>query len=115
VLSWGQWYNTASVSTFTAEQVTVTQGGILGVDANRIAVEQGGILMARGQTVTLNQGGAGAVVADRVDAKDSVVVLAAAQELSGDARVLVDLKAGIAIGLVAGLTAGLLRALLCRG
>jgi hypothetical protein len=97
-----------------ADTVYVAQGGILSAEANVIEVDQGGILWANGQSVTFSQGGAGVVIADQAELQDSSVFLLAAGQVSGEARILFDLKAGIAFGLAVGLASGLVRALLGR-
>jgi hypothetical protein len=103
-----------SVTSVKADTVYVAQGGILSAEADVIEVDQGGILWANGQTVTFSQGGAGVVVAEQAELQDSSVFLLAAGQVSGEARILVDLKAGIAFGLAVGLASGLVRALLGR-
>lgn len=97
-----------------ADTVHVVQGGILSAEADVIEVDQGGILWAAGQTVTLEQGSAGVVIAEQAELQGSSVVFVAARQVSGEARILLDLKAAIAFGLVAGVAASLVRALLGR-
>lgn len=103
-----------SVTSVKADTVYVAQGGILAAEADVIELDQGGILWATGQTVTLSQGGAGVVIAEQAELHDTSVLLLAARQVSGEARILFDLKAGIAFGLAAGLAAGLVRVLLGR-
>lgn len=98
----------------TAGTVQATQSGLVSVEADHIEVNQGGILLARGQMVTLNQGGANVVIADHAELENTFVAFLAAQELSGDARVLFDVKAAAVFGLVTGLAIGLLRLLVGR-
>jgi hypothetical protein len=104
----------SGASSVKADTVYVAQGGILSAEADVIEVDQGGIFWAAGQTVIVSQGGAGVVVAEQAELQDSSVILLAARQVSGEARILLDLKAGIAFGLAAGLAAGLVRALLGR-
>ena len=92
-----------------AETVHLQQGGIMFAAANRIELTQGGIMQARGETVTLHDGGAGAVFARRAELENTSVLLLAAREVSGEAKVLFDLKAAILFGLVTGLVVGLLK------
>jgi hypothetical protein len=71
--------------------VTVTHGGI-----GAIAVKQADI--------TVKEGGVGAMAAQQADVRDSVVSVLAATKvnLSGNARVLVDMRAGAVFGVIVG-------------
>jgi hypothetical protein len=103
-----------SATSVKADTVSVAQGGILAAEADVIELDQSGILWATGQTVTLSQGGAGVVIAEQAELHNTSVLLLAARQVGGEARILVDLRAGIALGLAAGLAAGLVRALFGR-
>jgi hypothetical protein len=104
----------SGANSVTAGTVQATQSGFVSVEADHIEVNQGGILLAHGQMVTLNQGRANVVIADHAELENTFVAFLAAQELSGDARVLFDVKAAAVFGLVTGLVIGLLRLLAGR-
>jgi hypothetical protein len=95
------------VGAVQADVVSLMQGGIVTAEASTIEVTQGGILVAQGQDVTVNQGGAAVVIADHAQFKDSFVGFVAAQEVSGEAKILFDVRAAVVFGVVAGLVVGL--------
>lgn len=114
---------------FTAEHVTIAQGGARHVEAKTvhvdrgaiaiaeaetIQVDQGAIVFAKGQTVIVNEGGAAVILAERAEMKSSIVLFAAAQEISGQAKVIVDVRTALLIGAVMGIVAGLIKALVGR-
>ena len=67
-----------------------------------------------GETVNVQEGGAGVVLARHVDLKDGTIVFLAAKEISGEARVMIDVKAAAVIAVVLGLFLVGLRILLGR-
>jgi hypothetical protein len=52
--------------------------------------------------------------AGQAELKDASILLLAAKSVSGEAKVMVDLKAAVVLGLVVGLVVGLLKHLLRR-
>jgi len=92
-----------------ATTVHVTQGGIAVAQAETITVQEGGIAIARGTNVTVNGGGAFLVAAEHAEVHESSVVFLAAQEVSGDAKILFDVKAAVLFGVIVGLVVGLLK------
>ena len=81
------------------------------IDAETIELEQGGIFVARGETVSIKDGSAAVVLAQRAELENGTVLLLAAREVSGEVKVLFDLKAALLFGLVIGVVVGLLRQL----
>ncbi len=55
-----------------------------------------------------------AIVADRAVLEDGFVLALIAREVSGDARVLFDIRAAVVLGVVVGLAAGLFNLLVGR-
>ena len=109
----------ASVDNITAQTVTVNQGnigrvqafdvsvhdgGIARAEADQIQVVDGGIGLAQATYVSLSDGAASVVVAQHADLQNSSVAVLLARSVSGDARVLIDMRAGAALGLAFGLT-----------
>jgi hypothetical protein len=118
-----------SVDSVTAQTVTVTQGaigrvqafdvsvregGIARAEASQIQVINGGIGVAQGTSVSVSDGTASVVVAQSADLQNSTVALLLARSVSGNVRVLVDMRAGAALGLAFGLTVAALKLLLDR-
>ena len=97
----------SGVGSVQADVVSLMQSGIVTAEASTIEVTQGGMLVAQGQDVTVNQGGAAVVIADHAQFEDSFVGFVAAQEVSGEAKILFDARAAVVFGVVAGLVAGL--------
>ena len=95
------------VQSVKAEKVHVEQGGIIAADADTVEVERGGIFVARGETVTLHESGACAVFSERAELNSANVVLLAARQVSGEARILFDVRAALVFGAVVGLIVGL--------
>ncbi len=113
----------------TAEHATIAQGGARHVEAKTVHVDRGGVVvaeaetlqadqsmigLAKGQTVIVNEGGAAVILAERAEMKSSIVLFAAAQEISGQAKVIVDVRTALLIGAVMGIIAGLIKALVGR-
>ena len=94
--------------------MSVRDGGIARAEASQIQVVDGGIGLAQGTSVSLSDGAASVVVAQSADLQNSSVAVLLARSVSGDARVLIDMRAGAALGLVFGLTVAGLRLLLDR-
>jgi hypothetical protein len=104
----------AGVRRLEARQASLEQSGITIATADRIEINQGGIMLARGQEVAIKEGGAFLVAAEEAQVTGASVVLLAAREVSGDVRVLMDIKAAAVVGLVVGLVAGFVRLLAGR-
>ena len=94
-----------------AERVQVTQGALGGAIADRIELRQGfaQFLLARGP-VRLEQGLARTVVAQQVEIGErGFAGLVIARDVSGGGRILLDWRAGLALGAAFALVWGLVR------
>ncbi len=107
--------NQASIGEARATELTLNEGGIARAYAGVIHVTDGGIGIAQADSISLSDSGAGVVLAQRADLSQSSVLLLAARQVSGDVRVLFDLRAGAALGLAFGLTLVAFRLLFGRG
>ncbi len=81
-----------------AEVVHVTQGGVGRATARQLTVTEGGVGLARGETITVTNGGVGVMLTRQGRLENANVVLLVAREVSGDARVLLDLRAAVVVG-----------------
>jgi|GEM_PF-2625592 len=103
-----------TVNDVQARQINVDRGGIGRAQGGTmtVSVSQGGIgaLSARYADVTIARGGIGALAAQEANVHDTSVAALAANKviLSGNARVLFDLRAGVLTGLIAGAVLGAL-------
>jgi len=99
----------------SAETIDVEQSAIMVVTgAGNVEMFQSGVLVSQGQSVSVTQGGVGAVFADVAELDDTFVGFLAANEVGGDATILIDVKAAVVLGVVVGLVAGLVKALFGR-
>ena len=111
------------------ETVNIQDGGAAVIKGNSVSIKDGGAFMIQGQDVTIRDGGGAVIMAETVsmqdgggavmlarqaEVKDASILLLVAKSVSGDAKVMVDLKAAVVFGLVAGLVVGLLKHLLRR-
>ena len=108
---------TGRVGAVQAREIHVERGGIgrAEAEAMTVSVTQGGIgaVAARHADITVEQGGIGALAAEEATIHDAPIAALAATKvnLSGNARVLFDLRAGIVAGLIAGVLLGAANAL----
>ncbi len=110
--------NTVTAHTVTVQQgginqvkavdVSVEQGGIARAEANSIRVESGGIAIARAETITVSEGSIAIALAGRAEVCGPVAFLAA-REVTGEARILFDLRAAVVAGLIFGLVVGIFK------
>jgi hypothetical protein len=98
----------------SAETVSIQEGGAFIIKGKDVRIREGGGAVIIGETVNVQEGGGGFLVAKQAELKDSTVLLLAAKSVSGEFRVLVDLKAAVLLGLVAGLVVGVLNYFLSR-
>ena len=117
-----------STPTVNAQTVTVNQGGVQQVKAVTLAVHQGGIGRAEGESIQVDgggigvaqgkaitvSGGVGVLFAEHLEAKDATIGLAIASEISGDAKIALDMRSAAVLGLVLGLVLSFFR-LIGRG
>jgi hypothetical protein len=110
---------TGSVQQVQARLVNVQQGGIGSVKAEEltVSVKQGGIgaMAANRIDATVSEGGIGAMAAKEATLNNSNVSVVAALKITGNPRVLFDLRAGLLAGVVAGATFGLVNFILRGG
>jgi hypothetical protein len=103
-----------AVQNVEAETVTVQQGAILHAQADAIEIQEGAVGVVQSETVTIHEGAVGVAVGERVEVGQGAVIFAAAQEIGGEAQVMIDVKAALVLGAVMGIVSGLVRALLGR-
>ena len=84
------------------------------ISGETIDIREGGALLIVGKQVSVQEGGGAVLVAEQASLKDGTVIFLAAKEVSGDAKVLIELKTAVLFGFVFGLTVALLRRLLFR-
>jgi len=99
---------TGNVGQVQARQINVWQGGIGSAksDEMTVSVTQGGIgaFAAKHADVTVKGGGIGAMAAQEVNVHDTIITALAADRvnLSGNSRILIDMRAGVVFGVVVG-------------
>ena len=95
------------VTTINAQAVTIENGGAGAVkgDTVTINVKNGGVgaVMAQKADVSVQDGGVGAVLAQEVTVKGTRIAVAMAGNISGDAQIMFDMRAGLLAGIAAGL------------
>jgi len=124
-----QSYDGAALDAVTAETITMNgggirqanavtinlnDGGIAQAQAGAINVSDGGIALAKGDTISVSNGGIAAAVAQRAEVNGGSVAFLAAGEVSGDAKILIDMRAAAVFGLVVGVVVGLFKLLAGR-
>jgi hypothetical protein len=92
-----------------AETIHVQSGGIGKATAGTIDVQEGGIGIAQGETITVHEGGIGIALAERAEVHAGGVLFLLAEEISGETKVLFDLKAAVLFGLIVGVVSGLFK------
>ncbi len=98
--------HTGSVQQIVAQTVNLSNGGAGVVKGEQVTVHvtEGGIgaVQAQKADIEVKEGGIGAALAQDLTVKNSFIGFAAARTISGDAKIIFDMRAG----LVAGLTIG---------
>jgi hypothetical protein len=79
------------------------------VKAETAYVDNSLVVQTSAERVNLQGSGAGVVLTERAELDNSSVVFLAADEVSGDVKVLIDARSAAIIGLVMGLVGGLFR------
>lgn len=97
-----------------AHLVEVHEGGIGSVQGGTVTVTDGGVGLARCEVLNVEDGGVGIALTRTAELSGTRVVFLAAREVHGDARALIDLRAGLLFGLAAGAAMGLLGLLFRR-
>ena len=100
--------------TIVADTVEVQGGMVQSVEAKTVTVQEGVVLHAQADAVEVHEGLVGAAIAERVQVGQGAVIFTTAQEISGEAQVLIDVKAALIMGAVMGIVSGLVRALVGR-
>jgi hypothetical protein len=99
---------TGNVSSVQSNTINVRDGGIAQARADQmtISVTDGGIgaVLSSHTEVSVTDGGIGAVFARQADIRDATVAFVASPNvsLSGNSRVIFDIRAGIAFGAIVG-------------
>jgi hypothetical protein len=95
------------IGTLTAQNVSIKDSAVGSIKGDSVTarIENGviGAVVASRVDVTVTNGALGAVVAQGVTVKDSNVNILIAGQVSGNARILFDMRAGLLTGLAAGL------------
>lgn len=97
-----------------ATTVNIKDGGAGMVKAETVSIKDGGAAVIIGQTIKIKDGGGAVMVADHAEFTEGGVGLLIARQVSGEARILIDIKAAVVFGLIVGLAIGLLRLLAGR-
>ncbi len=97
-----------------AEQICLTEGQIQRAEARSIDVNQGGIALAVSEAVTVREGGIALAVADAVQMEGGSIGLAIARKISGEATILIDMRAAVLFGLVTGIVITMLKRLVIQ-
>jgi hypothetical protein len=97
---------TGQVKQIVAQTVNLSDGGAGVVKGEQVTVHvtEGGIgaVQAGKANIEVKEGGIGAVMAQDLTVTNSVIGFAAASNIGGDAKILFDLRAGVAAGLIIG-------------
>jgi len=96
------------------ETINVQEGGAAIIKGQTITLREGGGLIIAGQTVKIQDGGGVFVLARQAELKDSTVMFLASPAVSGEAKIMFDLKAAVVFGAIIGLVVGALNYLLRR-
>lgn len=106
---------TSPVQQVIANTVNLTNSGAGAVKGERVtvSVNQGGIgaVLAQQAEVSVTGGAVGVVMGQDVKLSNATVSLAMARQISGDAKILFDMRAGLVMGLVIGAVIAVLKAL----
>ena len=89
--------------------MVVESGAIGKATAKSIEIQEGAIGMAQGETITVREGAIGIAFAERAEVHDGAVLLMLAEEVSGETKVLFDLRAAVVFGLIVGVVSGLFK------
>lgn len=102
------------VQAIKAEMVRVSDGAIGRVEGQSVEVTDGAMGIVQAETVHVSNGAVGVAITQHAEVTDTTVFLLAANEVSGEAHVLVDLRAAVVMGVISGAIFGLVTWLLGR-
>ena len=94
-----------------ADVVNIRDGGAAFIKGHTVEIQDGGAGIIAGQTISIKDGGGGILLADQAELRNSTVVFLATNRVSGEAKILFDLRAALLFGVVVGLVLGLLKRL----
>ena len=97
-----------------AEVVHVQSGAIGQATAETIEIQEGAIGIAQGGAITVHEGAIGIAFAERAEVHEGAVLFMLAEEVSGETKVLFDLRAAVLFGLIVGVVSGLFKLLAGR-
>jgi len=104
-----------TIQELTAESVNITAGGAGVVKGRQVAItlKDGGIgaVMAQKVEAKVQDGGIGAVMAQELTANETTIAVALAGNISGAAKIMVDMRAGLVAGLAIGVVLAALKLL----
>ena len=104
-----------TIQELTAENVSITNGGAGAVKGQQVSVTltNGGIgaVMAQKAEIKVKDGAIGAAMAQELTANDTSIAVAFAGNISGNARIMVDMRAGLVAGLSIGVVLAALKLL----
>jgi len=98
----------------SAETVSIQEGGAFIIKGKDVRVREGGGAVIIGETISIQEGGGGFLLAKRAELKDGTVLFLAARSVSGEGKVIVNLKGAVVFGLMVGLVVGGLKYLIRR-
>jgi hypothetical protein len=106
------------VAEITAQVVEVSQGGVgqIKSETATVTVKQGGIgaVIAQTANIEVTEGGVGAVLGNEINVSNSSISFALAGKINGDAKIMIDLRAGLIAGIAIGAVLSAFQLLLKR-
>jgi hypothetical protein len=91
------------------ETVNIQDGGAFMVSGQTVSIKDGGAAIITGQNVSVTDGGSGLLIANNVEMTDGGAMFLLAGEVSGDVRVMFDIKAAIIFGTLVGAIIGVFK------
>ena len=97
------------------ETVNVQDSGAFMIKGETVSIKDGGAAVISGQNVSIRDGGAGLLFANRVEMNGGGAMFLVAREVSGDVKVMFDIKAALVFGLLVGAVIGVFKLITGRG
>lgn len=84
------------------ETISIREGGAALISGQSVSVREGGALLIAAEELSVREGGGGILLANHAEFNDSTILLALADHIGGNVRVMVDVRAGAVFGLLVG-------------
>ncbi len=91
------------------ETINIQDGGAFMIKGETVSIKDGGAAVITGQNISIQEGGAGLMFANQVEMNDGGAMFLVAREVSGDVKVMFDIKAAIVFGLLVGAVIGVFK------